>query len=350
MGVSRAELLAALGLIQVVEPITKKAYEDRELRIWADDLENSPHGRPWHTSFHASSFPGDDPVACGRMAVYGLLNVPDPEPTSRFLRSVADAGVAIEDEHVKRWEEAGRLLSNSASADYQTGFTDGVHWLTGNCDALLLPAGWTRPHVVEVKSKSQTKIDEMKNGTRGPDPKHRRQCLTYVGFMHEQANRFKDAVVCKHSWKLATGIDTDYGRNYYCSDHDSDECLIGFDLEPCTTGSIFYISRDDPSQTHEFFMRYDPDFMKAGREKLAAWKKSFEDGKLPERPRTEDGKLSGWSVEPCKWCDLKKHVCKPDYQAGIDNLSDSHAINFTKTIRPNYDLEDTRKAVLDRWK
>jgi hypothetical protein len=189
----------------------------------------------------------------------------------------------------------------------------------------------------------------MKAGRRGPDPKHRNQCLTYIGLMHEQRERFKNVWICNETWRVCSekGVDD---NDIWCHYHQANDCAELIELEPCVTGSIFYISRDDPSQTHEFFMRYDPEFMRQGREKLAAWQKAFEEGKIPERPRTEDGKLSGWSVEPCKWCPLKKDVCKPDYQAGIVNLGESNAVTYTKGIRPNYDFENTRKAVLDRWK
>jgi hypothetical protein len=337
---SRGELFAKLGLIQVVERITGRAYAEIEEQIWRLDLENSPHGEPWHTSFHASSFPGDDELACGRKAVYGLLNLPTPAPTGRFLRSVADSGKAIEDELVTRWDKAGYLLSASVDAEVQTGFVDEEHWLTGNCDAIVLPNHWRRPHVVEVKSKSQTKIDEMKSGQRGPDPKHRLQCLTYVSFAHEQ-HPWKSAQVCRETWRIP--------NDGVCLIHNSSDCLTVIDLEPCESGSIFYVSRDDPSQTHEFFFKREPDFLEQGRAKIKEWKESFEAGLLPDRPRHEDGKLVGWSEEPCKWCPLKKEVCKKDWQDKIITIEQSHAVEFVKSIRPYYELNKTIEAVKERW-
>lgn len=45
----------------------------------------------------------------------------------------------------------------------------------------------------------------------------------------------------------------------------------------------------------------------------------------------------------------KKNVCKPDHTKKITTLADSHGIAYAKTIRPNYDYDVMRQAVLDRW-
>lgn len=352
--ISRAELFATLGVIRIIDPLTDRAYAERELKIWEQDLENSPHGQPWHTSFHASSFPGDDPTACGRRAIYGLLNLPNGQPTGRFLRAVGDAGKAIESELVRRWYESGILLSAPDDSQIQTGFEDRQHWLTGSTDAVVLPYRWRRPHVIEVKSKSDDKIEQMKQLSRSYFPEHRRQCLTYVGLLHEQPLH-EQIEVCKHTWKIASPqkgmINKLESMNdeYICKIHHNSDCLITIDLEPCTSGSIYYVSRDNPSNTFEYYFAYDPDFMDEGRAKLANWKASYETGVLPERPRNAVGKVVGWSEEPCKWCPLKKEVCKPDFQAGATLIEHSHAHQYAQRLKPDYDSTTTREEVVGRW-
>lgn len=333
------------GVIRIIDRITAKVYSDLEEKIWREDLENSPHGQPWHTSFHASSFPGDDPIACGRKAIYGLMNVPRSAPTSRFLRAVADSGKAIEDELVKRWAKQGYLLSADINEEFQTGFVDEEYWLTGNCDAAILPRHWTRPHIVEVKSKAHDKVLAMKNLERGPDKKHRLQVLTYIGLAHEQ-HPWRQVWRCKHSGKLLLQSGNLKAK---CTEH-GDKCGVFINLEPCLDGTIFYVSRDDPSTTHEFTYTYDPEFMASGRDRLASWQHAFRSRTLPDRPRHPDGKLVGWSEEPCKYCDLKKDLCKKDYQLNIEDLSHSNGLVRAKEIWPDYDLDATAQEVLDRWK
>jgi hypothetical protein len=350
LALSREQLFAVLGLIKLIDPLTDRAYSERELEIWLNDLENSPHGVPWHTSFHASSFPGDSEW-CARKAVYGLLNVPRPEPTSRFLRSVGDAGKDIERQVVSRWAEMGILLSAAPEETLQTGFVDKEYWLTGSTDAVVLPYRWRKPHMVEVKSKAVEKVEEMKWARRSYDLNHRNQCLSYIGLAHEQ-HPWKEAIVCKDTWRLAEPGSENVIDAMVCAKHGihaDSGCLTRIDLEPCTSGSIYYVARDDPSNTFEYYLTYDPEFMANGREKLAEAKGHFLEGTIPDRPADQDGKVIGWSEQPCKWCPLKKHVCKPDFQKKIKDLADSHAIEYTQDMWPHYDYERTRKAVLDRW-
>src|ERR1044072_6814281 len=337
MGVTREQIFMKAGVIRIINRITNRAYVEREEKIWKEDLENSPHGQPWHTSFHASSFPGDDPTACGRKAFYGLMNVPKETPTSRFLRSVGDSGKAIENELVRRWAEAGYLLSADVDSEFQTGFTDKEFWLTGNMDAAVLPFKWTRPHVVEVKSKAHDKVLEMQRLQRGPDATHRNQCLTYIGLAHEQ-HPWKSVWVDKDTWRINKPT------------HSTKHNLVKLNLERCIDGTIYYVSRDDPSVTHEFTFTYDPEFTRKGRSALEDWREMFKLDLLPARPRHEDGKLVGWSEDPCKYCHLKKNVCKPDWQQKVTVGKHSNAIDFSSNIWSNYDLESTRQAVFERWK
>src|ERR1044072_2408782 len=112
MGISRAELFRKLGVTQDgpnLDKFTHRAYVALEDRIWRENLESSPHGRPWHTSFHASSFSGDE-KACGRKMLYTMLDVPNPEPFSPKLRATADIGQQVEYQIVYRWGLMGDTI------------------------------------------------------------------------------------------------------------------------------------------------------------------------------------------------------------------------------------------------
>jgi hypothetical protein len=230
---------------------------------------------------------------------------------------------------VDRWAKGGYLLSADINSEFQTGFVDEEHWLTGNTDAAILPRRWTRPHIVEVKSKAHDKVLAMKNLERGPDKKHRLQVLTYIGLAHE-LHPWKEVRIDPQTWRL----------------HPDGWPL---QLEPCIDGTIYYVSRDDPSTTHEFTYTYDPNFMASGRARLADWLTAWHDGILPDRPRHPDGKLVGWSEEPCKYCDLKKDLCKKDWQLKIEGIQNSSGVTRAKEVWPDYDFEATYQKVLDRW-
>jgi hypothetical protein len=92
MGVSQREFLSRLGVVRLVDPITEDAYKHVAHHRWENDLDSSPHGQPWHTSFHASEFPGDDPKACARKALYGLMGLPAGQPIEPRGLTVMDAG------------------------------------------------------------------------------------------------------------------------------------------------------------------------------------------------------------------------------------------------------------------
>src|ERR1700723_1139590 len=143
MGLSRDEFYNSLfGASPIIESMLLAAYEREEQEIWRGDLESSPHGQKWNTSFHASSFPGDDPFACGRLAVYGLMNPPPNEPIAPWLRGWFDLGKNLELDWVRRLARDGRLLSVDQTArpnEPQTAFVDAEHWLTGGTDAIVLP-------------------------------------------------------------------------------------------------------------------------------------------------------------------------------------------------------------------
>ncbi len=297
---TRGELFQRLGLMKpLVNPVLNAAYEIEEKQIWMEDLQSSPHGQHWHVSFHASSFPGDDPKACGRAAMYSLLNIPGQEPIDRKGRAVMEAGKDIEDRIVKRFERSGVLISASPDAEIQTGYKLKEYWLTGSTDAVIRLPPKGRPHVVEVKSKDGEVVTKMQQGQKSYDDAHRSQVLTYIG------------------------------------------------LSGTEDGSILYVSRNRPSETAEFRFTHNQDFMDKGFAKLSTWKYNFLEELLP--PRDTSWK---WTELPCKWCKFKK-VCKEDTKDekvnGPMRLELSKSIEFAKTIREDYNYFDIRDEVLTFW-
>lgn len=155
MGLSRIELWGHLGLeVKIVEPMLIEAYTLEAEREWRGAGDDSPHGARWHTSFHASAFPGEDPVACGRASVYTLMDLPKEKPFEPKTLAVFDVGTDLEHNWVRRFHSRGQLLTKSPAIGdaYQDVFIDDEHWLTGAADAIVLPPFWTRSHNVEIKT------------------------------------------------------------------------------------------------------------------------------------------------------------------------------------------------------
>lgn len=316
MSVSRFNLFAELGILKVVEPATQAAYTKVAEDEWRSQFVEAPHGQPWHTSFHASQFPGGDDRACPRKALYSLMNIPRPKPIDRGGRTVMAAGRGIEYELVKTLSDSGVLLSADPDEPTQTGFVDRDCWLTGNTDAVILPVGWNKGHVVEVKSKDHEVVMAMRNGERGPDPEHVRQVKTYIGMANQASADL---------WP---------------------------DLEPVTTGSVYYLSRNRPNITAEYLFNLDDELFEDGRQKLLQWKSWFESDVLPPRP---DDWM--WTEEPCKYCQYKnlklkdgtKAGCKQDDLDGVSLLSESTTILFASELNTQYDYDLAKAAVLARW-
>jgi hypothetical protein len=359
MGMSRAQFWGELGHLSIIEPMILSAYESEERRIWLNDLESSPHGAPWHTSFHASAFPGDDPVACGRKAVYDLLDIPSPAPIGAKLRSIFDVGKNHELEWVRRLGYSGVLLSadQTAGDDTQTGFVDREHWLTGSPDVICVPPYWLQSHVVEIKTTSHEKVLAMQNDpeqTPWSHSKYLRQIKTYIGFAAELP--FSPTVArCAHSGYLMRGSSCAFGptEGPKLARHDG-ECdpeLVR--LAPPQDGTLIYASREDPLCVATYWITYDPNFLAAGRAKLAEWRDYFERGEIPPHPH--EGQKSKWSVDPCQYCDYKamfpksKGGCKEDYTAKTTQLEDSALVDFASSVRPSYDYATARQRVLTRW-
>lgn len=331
-GLSRREMYSRLQMLRLLEPLTEHALVDRELKAWRGDLEeldDEPHGRKWHTSFHASSFPGDD-KGCPRKALYTMMNVPHQKPFGPNLRLTAETGKAVEDQIVWAFHSYGILLSPPPSSPIQMGFIDPASWLTGNCDAVIKHPRLKRPHIVECKQKYDEVLDRMRVGLEGPDPKHIIQLKTYISFFN---------LLSKHLWP---------------------------DLPELRDGTIYYISRNKPRKTAEFFIELDEEFREAGREKLAEWKDWFEKDILPSQlagviPKDKNakgewvnsgrhplGKVWKWTELPCKWCDYKK-ICKADFENNVTELSETQGVAHAREIRGSYDADDVREAVFDAW-
>jgi CRISPR/Cas system-associated exonuclease Cas4 (RecB family) len=310
---TRQELLSRLQIIRTVDPITRSAYRQVEDVRWRSQDDDSPHGRAWHVSFHGSQFPGDNPMACSRQALYRMMDLPSAEPFSRRSRVVMQAGKDAEVELVRTWHEAGILLSASPEEAVQTGFTWSDAWLTSSVDSVIQPPNWQKPLPVEIKTKESKDIEKMQLGLRGPDPAHISQ------------NKVQIALVR----------------------HFQDELWPG--LQPVTHGIIFYMSRDNPANTAEFRVDYDEKFFEMGVERLKQWRKFFIDGVLPEENPSKRHPFGWrWSYPPCQFCDYKK-TCQLDFKEGVALLADSVGIERAKLVRPDYDYQTARQRVLDEW-
>src|ERR1700676_2888525 len=109
IGFTRQMLWGLLDNFTPAESVLLSAYENEEAEIWRKGLGKDPHGQKWSNSFHASSFPGDDPSVCGRKQVYSLLDPAPAKPVDPKTRMLWDEGTAIEHMFVKRWSNYGVL-------------------------------------------------------------------------------------------------------------------------------------------------------------------------------------------------------------------------------------------------
>lgn len=315
---TRTELWNRLQIVRTLEPVVNEAYRISEEKILREAIDDDPHGQPWHVSFHASQFPGDDPMACPRQSLYRMMNFPQAEPTSRMLRQTAAQGKAIESDLVRAWDMSGMLLS-SPDPDNQTGFELPDAWLTCSVDAVILPPDSNRPLPVEVKNRSAEVLEKMQTG-QGPYPEHVSQLKVQIAFvrLYQESGLWKS------------------------------------DLDLVTHGMVYYVSRNHPLQTAEFRVDYDPVFFQAGVEKLKQWRSYFEEDFLPELNPGKRSTIFGhphgwrWSYPPCQFCSFKK-TCQLDFREGVTQLSDSAGVARAKLIRPDYDAESSRLHVRARW-
>lgn len=407
----RYALYCQLGLMSVMEPMTEELMRERAEREHVDDEHDSPHSRPWFVSFHQSEFPGDPLEACARKLVYRMMNIPSAEGAmAPWITSCGVMGKAGELDLADAWYEGGRLLAVPENPQYviekmrfiiealkkgnldearsirednhQISFVDYEHWLTGSVDLPILPFGRHKIHSVEAKAKSDDVLVEMIEGRqmmrdgqiviepRGPDDAHVRQLKAGLGLAHEHDWGWVD--VCPNCWFIVWSEMYDrlglprgehprsdsMGYCPRCRDYSRNE---HFQLEPPTTGEIFYWSRSWPrgnprlgARTKSFFYEYDSEYMKSGREVLKEAREHFEEGMIPPRHPSMQ-----WSNGACKQCPSKRY-CKRD--EGIEDgkrkatmekvttLAESNGVAFARTIRSHYSYETIRERVLAEWR
>jgi hypothetical protein len=305
LGISREHLFKSLGVVKEGPQLTawtKRAYDELEEYKWRNESYLT-------TSFHSSSYPGLE-KSCDRQALYKLMNFPQPEPISAKGIGIMEVGKAVEEQIVRRWHELGIVLGPAWPE--QMKIEDEDLWLSGYIDAPLnLLPEWPFVLPVEIKSKKNSVIEYMKVGGQSYDLQHYMQLQSYI---------------------------------FYCiKNHEK----MGWDklgLEKSIGGIILYVSREDPSNTHEFYVNVDYEAINSANQKLADWKEFYFDDTLPAR-----NKEWKWTEQPCQWCPFKKHICKPDHQAGIVNLSQSNGVQFAKAHNPNYNADNIRRRVLERW-
>jgi hypothetical protein len=194
---------------------------------------------------------------------------------------------------------------------------------------------------------------------KGPDPAHVYQLKCQIGLTHEAGPRIVKR--CYNSGRLPVQIAKD---TFVCPEHRTQKCLRDEQILEPDHGFLYYVSRDHPADTWEFYFEYDPKFMEEGRRQLAKWRQHFLDGKLPQ-DNFEDKRFShpwqGWAWtkslkdpdSPCQYCDYGD-ICREDHKQAVKdgkpiNLADSHAIEAAREVRVDYSFDLVRKAVLKRW-
>ncbi len=390
---SLRDLYMRLGLLSAVEPATEEVMRNRAERSYVDDEFDSPHKLPWFVSMHASSFPGTPADACARALVYRMMNVPGDGSMPSWVTATGEVGKAIEMDLVDAWFKDGRMLAipenyvdpgdnRLALPVHQLGFVDQEHWLTGSTDLPILPKGWRKVHLVECKAKDDEVLVEMLQGQiimrdglnvvvpRGPDQQHVNQLRCTIGLAHEYD--WGSVKVCARCWRI---LEADvYERltgdwhSPLCIEMPEDCCpvcgpteVVEFNLESPTSGEIYYASRSWPrghprhgKRTKTFFYEHDEAFMDRGKKVLAEARDAFVAGLLPARPR-----YMQWSALPCSQCRYKDKVCRLDEgllprkrkatSEPVKMLDESNAVVHAKSVRPKYNYEDTRAAVLAQW-
>jgi hypothetical protein len=371
VSLSRSEFFARIGLLRRIDPLTELAYRFEEQRTASLSDQGASAEHKWHLSFHGSQFPGDDPRACGRKAIYRMLDIPRSTGSYMFsnrkLTQIADAGKDIENRLVQKWHQAGFLLSTppygpNGEPQMQDIYEDEQAWLTSTVDANVLWPRTSMPEVCEVKSKYAEVIRAMRELRRGPDEGHVRQLKTQIAMVRHAFGEHPIKVLrCHNTDRLAIEVSFDGNGKappyYACPQHFTDRCLYETQLEPPDHGFIYYVSRDNPIDTWEFYYEYDPAFYEAGVEKLALWREFFLAGILPQTNFTAKrfahpfGWL--WGDEPCKFCDYGD-VCRLDMKLSLEKreplaFTESAAVEQAKELRAEYDLDLVRTAVLERW-
>lgn len=348
-GRSRGEFFSRVGALREVDPLVNLAYKLLNEKDFAASDQGAAAEDKWHVSFHGSEFPGDNPYACGRHALYRLLDIPQQSPFNRRGRQMMDMGKDFETRLVWAWYHAGFLVSAPPDGA-QTMFEDSEHWLTSTVDSILVKPRSNIPFVGEVKQVGAQLLDDLRNLAKPPNEKHVRQLKCQIGLAHEVGALTVKR--CHNTGALALQDST-------CPIHGLAKCLTEQLLEPVSRGYLYYISRDDPDDTFEFLFDYDANFMRAGRRKLAEWKAAFEADQLPQ---SEWGSQRyshpfgwKWSLDqyPCKWCTYGD-ICRDDHdlakeRGGPIALYESNALEVAERFRPDWSYDAVKAAVYERW-
>lgn len=318
---TRREMFSRLQLIRTLEPVLDDAYRQTMRAEQRHKLNDSPHGHPWHVSFHASQFPGDDPMACPRQAMYRMMDLPSGEVTSRWLNMTALIGKAVEVDLVTVMHHEGILISAPPDAEVQTGFEIPELRLTGSVDSAIVMRN--RPTPIEIKTKHEDVIAQMQLGMRGPDDAHVAQVKTQMGL---------------------TRLTQEAGD-------------IWTDLELCDRSYIYYLARDsgfNPTNggrvpTAEFLVEYDKRWIDVGLEVLKEWNELWDDESLVSRNPSKRHPMGWrWTYPPCQFCSYKK-ICQEDHKQGVKFLAESTGIDVANEVLESYDYEAVRDRVEARW-
>lgn len=337
---TRNQLWGLLDGITPVESVLLSAYENEEEEIWRKGIDS----KKGTTSFHYSSFPGDDDSVCGRAQVYNLLHPAPERPLEPKVRMLFDEGTAIEHMFVKRWSNYGVLLSADVTGadDEQTYFENPECWLTGSPDAILLPPFYTKSLVVDVKTTGHEKVLSMRSDPTYEIYSHKKYIRQLQAYIAEAHKKFSPTVViCDLSGLLIKN-----GKDKCAVRHKGNCQPKLLKVEPPDDGVLFYSSREEPLLTASYYVINEPDKFNSGTEKLKKWRTYFEREEIP--PHVREGESSKWSVGDCKFCNEKKR-CKVDYKEKRKKLNESEVRKFSEEVWPSYDYNKIRQEVLDRW-
>lgn len=408
----RFSLYAFLGLVRVMEPHTETLMQRRaDVKNVADEYD-SPHSRPWFVSYHGSEAPSSPESACKRYLAYRMMNFPSGTSMPPWVTTCGTVGKAGELDIADAWYRGGRLLAipedpeikaarledvrqavlrgdmdaarqhAERQDEHQLGFVEPSIWMTVSTDLPILPPGWRKPHIVEIKGKADEVLEEMLQGRllqrsdgtiekvgRGPDDRHVPQLKATIGLAHEY--EWGEVTVCSGCWSIlfadiferlarqrmnpAISQQRAAEDNLQCCPFcDEEHEWETFTLEPPTTGEIYYWSRSWPRKTKSFFYEHDQHFMDNVVKVLGETRQHYINDEIPLRPDHFQ-----WSIGPCQNC-AQKPVCRID--AGLaprqrkirpenarHKLTESAGVDQTKKMRLNYDPHATRARVFAEW-